>query len=167
MVRSSRRKVNDTKRKPTGRGCNADNARSDKMPSELSSRVEGLLVTSPAVVYSCRASGSFAATYVTPNVKAQLGYEPRDFTDNTDFWLDNLHPDDRERVQRELATLFETGRHAHEYRFRHKDGSYRWMHDQMNLIRDSEGNTVEIVGYWMDVTARKQAEQDLRESEAS
>ena len=166
MARSSRHSVNGPKGKPTENRRGAPDAPSKQMSSKLRSKVESLLISSPAVVYSCKASGSFATTYVTPNIKAQLGYEPSDFTDNVDFWLDNIHPDDIERVQSELATLFETGRHAHEYRFKHKDGSYRWMHDQINLIRDSQGKPAEIVGYWMDVTARKQAEQDLQESEA-
>jgi rsbT co-antagonist protein RsbR len=42
-----------------------------------------------------------------------------------------------------------------------KDGSYRWIHDQLRLMCDDQGHPVEMVGSWQDITDRKQAEQEL------
>ena len=57
-----------------------------------------LVETSPAVIYSSRASGDFGATYISPNVKHQMGYVPEDFTQNESFWADHIHDKDREQV---------------------------------------------------------------------
>jgi signal transduction histidine kinase len=61
--------------------------------------------------------------------------------------------------------LFKNGRHSQEYRFRHKDGSYRWMRDELVLVEDNDGTPLEVVGYWVDITDRKRAEEAVRESE--
>src|SRR5262245_12056596 len=57
------------------------------------------------------------------------------------------------------------GRHTIESRFLKKDGSYCWVIDEQHLIRDRDGNPVEVVGSWSDVTAPKEAEFAFRRSE--
>ena len=47
-----------------------------------------------------------------------------------------------------------------EYRFRRKDSSYCWVNDEQRLIADIDGNPLEIVGSWSDITARKAAEEE-------
>ena len=49
-------------------------------------------------------------------------------------------------------------RHSSEYRFRNLDGTYRWLSDEQHLIRDANGEPLEIVGSWSDITQRKAAE---------
>lgn len=131
----------------------------------IKARLEHLLVSSPAVIYSCEASGNYPATFISENVKSQLGYEPQEFVDDPSFWSNHIHPDDKSWVFTGLAHLFETGHHVHEYRFKQKDGIYIWMYDEMKLVYDQQGNLLEIVGYWIDITKRKKAEEALRESE--
>jgi PAS domain S-box-containing protein len=126
------------------------------------SRLEHLLTSSTAVIYTCKADGDFGATFISENVKDQLGYKPDDFISNSGFWKDGIHPDDVTRILGEVETLFDKGAHVNEYRFLHKDGSYRWMRDELKLIRDKDGNPLEMVGCWYDITERKQAEQQLR-----
>ena len=128
-------------------------------------RLELVVQAGPAVTYTAKASGDYGATFISENITAQLGYSPQDFTDDSKFWASNIHPDDAERVFAELPALFEKGHHTHEYRFRYKDGSYRWMHDELRLVRSGNGQPDEIVGFWVDVTERKRAEQALRLSE--
>ena len=64
-----------------------------------------------------------------------------------------------------MAQLFKKGRHTVEYRFLKKDGNYCWVIDEQHLVRDEEGQPVEVVGSWSDVTARKEAEIAFRRSE--
>jgi PAS domain S-box-containing protein len=94
-----------------------------------------------------------------------LKYEANEFVGNPKFWADHIHPEDRPRVFADLPRVFEHGYYTHEYRFQEKDGTYRWMHDELRLLRDGKGNPIEIVGYWIDITRRKQAQEALRESE--
>ena len=128
-------------------------------------RLDYLLHTTPAVIYSARAQGDFAATFVSANVRTQLGYEPEEFTADPGFWASHVHPEDRERIFGGLALLHEGGSHVHEYRFRHKDGSWRWMHDELVLVRDSSGAPSELVGSWIDITARAIAEEGLHRAQ--
>ena len=53
------------------------------------------------------------------------------------------------------------GGSANEYRFRKKDGSYCWVSDELQLVRDAAGEPVEVVGAWSDITARKQLGEAL------
>jgi two-component system sensor histidine kinase/response regulator len=128
-------------------------------------RLDFLLSSVPAMIYSSTISGTYAATFVSQSVKNLMGYNPEEFTEDPEFWINHVHPEDCNHVFSEVPLLFKKGHHAYEYRFRHKDGTYRWMYDEMSLVRDAEGNLLEIVGYWTDITERKKAEKELHTSE--
>ena len=117
-----------------------------------------LLDASPAVIYSFRANGDFAPTFVSANIERLFGYSPSEYLENPNFWRERVHPEDLARVEAEVGTLFQTDRQAIEYRFRRKDGSYCWVNDDQHLVRDETGEPAEIVGSWSDITARKAAE---------
>lgn len=128
-------------------------------------RLDFLLTSVPVVVYAARPYGDFGTTFVAGSSQALLGYKPEDFTSKPGFWAENIHPDDRERFFEELPLIFKQGHHIHEYRFRRADGTYRWMRDELNLVYDSKGNPIEIVGFWMDITEHRRVEEELHESE--
>jgi PAS domain S-box-containing protein len=121
-------------------------------------RIGHLLSSAPAVIYSFKATGDFAPTFVSRNIKEQLGYEPEQYLENPDFWWRCVHPEDRASVESHSAQLFRKGRHTFEYRFLKHDGTYSWVADEQRLIRDAAGEPVEIVGSWSDISERKQAE---------
>ena len=125
----------------------------------LKARIALLLESAPAVVYSFAATGDFAPTFISENVKRVLGYCPDEYLKNADFWRARVHPEDLAAVETEQAKLFEHGSHIAEYRFRKKDGTYCWVSDEQHLIRDHHGQPMEVVGSWSEVTARKTAEQ--------
>ncbi|MGJ3245718.1 MAG: PAS domain S-box protein [Elainellaceae cyanobacterium] len=150
-------------------GVNRDITERKQTEMELQSmrdRLYFLLNTTPAVIYSCNASGTHATTSISENVKTLTGYDAHLFVDNPSFWINHLHPDDAKYFNRTLSEYFEDGvSNTHEYRFRCADGTYRWIQDSFQLIRDSQGNLVELVGYFIDITKHKQLELSLRESE--
>ena len=128
-------------------------------------RLVHLLACAPAVIYSYRATGDFAPTFVSQNIRDWLGYEPEEYLENPDFWWRCVHPDDRAQVEAKSVRLYQTGRHTVEYRFLAKDGTYCWVIDEQHLIRNRDGDPVEVVGSWSDVTAPKEAEIAFRRSE--
>ena len=124
-------------------------------------RLDLLLGAAPAVIYSFAASGDFAPTFVSDNIEGLLGYRPDEYLKDAAFWRAHVHPDDLAAVEAEQAQLFETGAHLSEYRFRKKDGSYCWVSDEQHLIRDQNGEPLEVVGSWSNVDIRKAAERAL------
>lgn len=125
-----------------------------------------LVAASPAVIYAAKAGGDYAATYISPNIYRQLGYEPEDFIGDPDFWVNHIHPEDRARVLALMDKLPTENSVVDEYRFRHQDGTWRWMHDEMALVRDESGAPLELVGSWLDITRRKELEASLKRRDA-
>jgi PAS domain S-box-containing protein len=87
-----------------------------------------------------------------------LGYEVEDAL-APDWWIDCLHPYDKEAAVKKTSILMTQGHLVQEYRFRSKDGHYLWMRDEASLLRDADGRPKEIVGFWTNITERKQAEE--------
>jgi two-component system, cell cycle sensor histidine kinase and response regulator CckA len=140
--------------------------RAEKALHAAQDRLAHLVASSPAVLYSLTVEGGALATpaWVSENVEQLLGYTPEEVL-AADWWGARVHPEDRERVLREEAVLLAGGHVTHEYRFRHKEGGYRWLRAEVRLVRDATGHAVEAVGSWSDITSRKEAELKLKESE--
>ncbi|MFX0122714.1 MAG: PAS domain S-box protein [Candidatus Hodarchaeota archaeon] len=129
----------------------------------IKARLEYLLKSGPAIIYACEPWGDYQTKFISENVKDILGHDSREFLYNHSFWVDGIHPEDRKRVTESFSKIFETGFFSDTYRFQQKDGTYRWMLEEANLIRDERGNPLEVVGYWTDKTHQKEAEEHLLE----
>ena len=55
------------------------------------------------MIYSYKATGDFAPTFVSENIKDWLGYEPREYLENPDFWRSRVHPDELATIEAEWA----------------------------------------------------------------
>ena len=128
----------------------------------LKERLEFLLASSPAMIYSCKPNGDYDATFVSKNIEVILGYKPEEFLSESGFWANHIHPEDAPRVFAHLSALFEHNTHQHEYRFLHRDGHYVWLRDELRLLLDEEGKPIEIVGYFADISDVKQTEETLK-----
>jgi PAS domain S-box-containing protein len=125
-------------------------------------RLAYLLRSSPTVIYTAAFGGDYGATYYSPNLRGMLGWEPAQFIEDPGFWLAHVHADDRDAVLAQLDGLNERDELVLEYRFGHADGSWRWMRDAVRLARDTTGAPIELVGSWIDITERRQAEDEAR-----
>jgi PAS domain S-box-containing protein len=94
-----------------------------------------------------------------------FGYKRANEAPTIKTWTERVHPDDRVRVTESLRQIVETGGHgwSSEYRFRHRDGSYRYVLDRGHVLRDTDGRPVRMVGGMTDLTERKRTEDRLRE----
>ena len=139
-------------------------------PSDVAATVEArlayLLAKNPCVVYTCSAEPPYGATYVSPNITDQFGYDASEFVGHPEFWIERVHPDDVRGILAGIPVLMETDAISHEYRFRRRDGSYLWVQDVLRIERDERGTPIEMVGMWLDISARRATAERLAASEA-
>lgn len=102
--------------------------------------------------------------YLSAEWKRQLGYAPDELAERYSEWEARLHPDERSQVLEHLAEFMKSDRSHFEcdYRLRHADGSYRWVHSLAEVTRSPEGSPLRMIGTHIDITARKTMERDLR-----
>ncbi len=89
--------------------------------------------------------------------------ENDDITD----WDNRIHPEDLQKVQEVEAEIQKSERDFFEVECRmlRYDGTYAYIHDRGNIIRDEEGKAVRLIGATQDITARKEAELQVAKSE--
>jgi diguanylate cyclase (GGDEF)-like protein/PAS domain S-box-containing protein len=131
---------------------------------KLNKRLDFLLSSSPAIIYTCEAVPPYAARFISANLTKILGYTVKEFLSTPNFWLDHIHPKDRDLVLSNLHHLFVNGKHQHEYRFQHRNGDWIWMRDELHVMKDSDGNSIELIGYFIEITNLKKKEFALIES---
>jgi PAS domain S-box-containing protein len=134
----------------------------DRALREAKGFLEHLILTSPGVIFGAHPE-SLSASYVSPNVERLLGYTVEEVLGDPGFWPERIHPDERERFVAEIAraSSADAAPVEHEYRFRRRDGDYRWLHTVVRLERDERGATRRILGYVLDITERKRAEAEI------
>jgi two-component system, cell cycle sensor histidine kinase and response regulator CckA len=100
-------------------------------------------------------------------LEALLGYDSSTASGDIGFWQKQIHPQDRARTAGSIRdALAAEGEHwTGEYRFRHFDGSYLDLLERALIVRDSAGAAIRFVGSLMDVTARKQLQDQLVRSQ--
>ncbi|OUR65302.1 hypothetical protein A9Q79_03085 [Methylophaga sp. 42_25_T18] len=119
-----------------------------------------LLRSGPVVIYSCIPSGQFPTMFISENIKLLTGYTPEQYLASPSFWLDHLHPEDKEELLAEMSELFSTDKSlSYEYRFLCADGSYIWVLDKLKVYYDDHGQPTEMLGLWLDISQRKNDEE--------
>ncbi|BAZ15260.1 two-component hybrid sensor and regulator [Calothrix sp. NIES-4071] len=95
-----------------------------------------------------------------------FGYSPTEVEPTAEWWFSLIHPDDINASRDNLQTIpAELDSYSREYRVRFKDGNYRYVQDKGKIVRDRLKIT-RIVGSTTDISAAKEIENALRESEA-
>lgn len=147
-----------------GSACSARSVNA-QITDELAREV---FIHGPVVVFRWRNEPGWPVELCTPNVLEVFGYSAADFLRGTIAYADCIHPDDLERVQREVVGASESRALAFEhepYRIRHANGSVRWLYDFTRIQRDERGEATHYLGYVIDVTARIHAQEEKRELE--
>ncbi len=128
-------------------------------------RLRDVLTSSTAVVYATKLTvEGYAPSWVSENVTRVFGYEVEEALHAT-WWASHIHAADRARALAELSTLLSKGELTLEYRFQGKNGAYRWVHDEARVLRDPAGLPVEVFGAWLDITERKQLEEQFHQAQ--
>jgi len=105
------------------------------------------------------------AVYLSPQFKEIVGYEADELPNDSHLILDLIHPDDIETVRTQLAAhLAQKYAYEIEYRIRAKTGEYRWVHARGQALWNQAGEAYRMVGWIIDVTERRLADEALRAS---
>ncbi len=99
--------------------------------------------------------------YVSPGYEKIWGRHCAELYANPDTWAGAIVPEDRARVLAAAATKQTAGEYREEYRIQRPDGTIRWIHDRAFPIKDAAGLVHRVVGVAVDVTERKQLEEQF------
>ncbi|WP_159994074.1 PAS domain S-box protein [Roseomonas sp. 18066] len=94
------------------------------------------------------------------------GWPPDQVEPTGDWWIAQIHPEDRDRIHLNIHADIEGTRTdwSGEYRFRRADGTYAEVLDRGSIIRGVDGRAVRMIGAMLDISERKQAEAALARS---
>ncbi len=97
------------------------------------------------------------------NIYRQIGGFTPDEKLTRPMWLARIHPEDREMVDESLQRAVDHGEsYDYEYRIYRPDGSLRWLEIHSHVTVDETGRAVRLTGALSDITARKEAEEEIR-----
>lgn len=97
-----------------------------------------------------------------------LGYQPEESESSPEWWLERIHPDEKERIRTTIynvCTKSSDRKFEVEYRILNKQNQYVYVWDKGLILRNADGYPVRVVGSVLDINQRKQVEENLRESE--
>jgi PAS domain S-box-containing protein len=128
-------------------------------PRPREERFLQLLETTHLIPWEAEAQRRF--TYVGPQAVQRFGYPEQEWY-RPGFWLDHVHPDDRERAAMlSSAGEMATGSYDSEYRLLDRNGEVVWVHDFVRTAAGGDGKPV-LHGFLFDVTEQKQTEAEVR-----
>ena len=122
----------------------------------------------PAVTYTdlVGEDGQTFMGFVSPQMEEILGYAPDRFLEHAGFWFEIMHPEDLAHLRSiDAFNNSDLRPFDHEYRMRHADGHWVWVHDTSTAVLDHDGNLEYFLGFLVDVSRQKDAEERLREAE--
>jgi PAS domain S-box-containing protein len=106
--------------------------------------------------------------YYSPRLKEMVGYTDDEFGNDFSEFEEKLHPEDHDQVMQTVQDYLQGKIPAYEpvFRFRHKDGSYRWILARGSAVRDEKGDPVRMAGSHTDITeSRLQLERTTKMAE--
>ena len=107
--------------------------------------------------------------YFSPRWWEMLGLAPNERPSRNALWSELIHPHDLLRVNAEIDSALQEQHHSFELEFRmqHADGRVLTVLDRGFIVRDENQRAVRVAGTLSDISARKQLELRLEQSEAS
>lgn len=106
---------------------------------------------------------TFRFTFVSPRAERLLGYPSALWIDDPAFWVEHIHPEDREHAMNYCRQcVLDKRDHEFEYRMLAADGRVIWLRDIVTIVLE-DGRPKKLRGIMVDITAQKQAEQRIRQ----
>lgn len=133
---------------------------------QISSRYTTLVEQIPAIIYISKIeddpNSPYKTVFVSPQIESILGYSPEEWIETPDLWFRRIFPDDLERLIAEDQRSFQNNLPIQtEYRIIARNGETRWIRDEGVIHKNKDGKPDYIQGVMLDITERKQAEEQL------
>jgi PAS domain S-box-containing protein len=123
-------------------------------------RYRTLVELLPAITFLAVFDQGLNEVYVSPQIETIFGYSQREWVEDPVLWYERLHPEDRERWNKEFAETVARGRPlSSAYRFLARDGRLVWLHSEVRIVRRENGEPSFIHGVGFDITQSKEAER--------
>ena len=132
---------------------------SDLALTESEARFRGLVGNIPGAVFRCDIDSDWTMEFLSDAIEELVGYPSSDFIDNrVRTFASVVHPDDRERLEADVASSVEGGRpYTTDYRVIHRDGTVRYVIERGQAVTAADGR-VRLDGAIFDVTDRRLGE---------
>ena len=135
---------------------------SKRLLAAAESRYRTLAEQIPAIVYSVELGKEARTSYVSPQLKEILGYEPKEWVTDPKKWVQAIHPDDRARLYDEARIANELGEPAtFDYRAISASGEIKNIKNSRAYYLEKNGRRAAI-GVWLDVTDERKTQESLR-----
>jgi two-component system cell cycle sensor histidine kinase/response regulator CckA len=105
--------------------------------------------------------------YYSLQCKRQIGYEDDEIGSGLSEWEERIHPEDHGRMIQVTKDYLvnQSVPYTHEFRVRHKSGSYRTILSQGDLMFDDKGQPVRMLGSHMDITEQKSLQEQFQQAQ--
>jgi PAS domain S-box-containing protein len=104
--------------------------------------------------------------WYSPEWKVQIGYEDHEIGDDFNEWQSRILPEDLPFVLEKIDHLLKQPSETLkvEFRFRHKNGTYRWISARANVVLGKNNKRERVIGSHIDITEYKTREQQAFEN---
>jgi PAS domain S-box-containing protein len=118
----------------------------------------------PGIVY--RGYKDWSVEFFDNKIELLTGYNPDEFSSGKMKWSDIIIEEDLEAAQKNFIQALKTGNsYLRDYRIKSKTGNIHWIQARGQIVCDGRGDIKYVSGVFFDITQRKQAEMELKESE--
>src|SRR5262249_11916904 len=149
-----------------------DARRTEEQRRKAEARYRTLVEQIPAVTFMAALNEDVTELYVSPQIEALLGFTQEEWLGNPFLWFNQLHPEDRDRCNREFALGVRTGGPVPPEvpaatpggtRALGRPGARR-VRGEARVVRDDAGHPLFLQGIAYDITESKRAEEAVRAS---
>lgn len=151
------------------RQSEAETARLNVQADRNKQQLEDVMHNIPGIVWEAWGKPDEAAQrfdFVSNYVETLLGYSVEEWLSTPNFWLSIVDPEDKERMVADSAQHFASGQDGTmEFRWMCKDGRRVWVESRTTTIKSDDGQSIGRRGVSIDITERKNLEDQLRQSQ--
>jgi diguanylate cyclase (GGDEF)-like protein/PAS domain S-box-containing protein len=137
-----------------------DRKQAQQLLQESEQRLESILNSLEEVVWSFSIDGT-RALYVNAAVEKVYGRPRADFYQNSRLWLEMIHAEEAEKIERICQEWQQAGSFTVEYQMLRPDGDVRWLRDRGHVVHDAQGVAKRLDRVVYDITEQKRAEETL------